>query len=534
MDPNKVGAVPLRTNTMDAGASAIHPLQKQTAVANPLDAALTPLGSSKGSSREEISEKPLASISVLSSKLGYSQVPRTMEGLRMLAKSGAWSGFLQLSEVLSAETKHPQERIQFQCCRLIALFRLRRYAYCEQHINDLGDLNDAKYRFESHPEYFENKTGSMIPFTLHLLHAEIPHRIGNTLLSLDRLYQLLSLCEREKGRIEKDIADAITCSVDGVKSVEASNHEEQEKKASPSLQAEPDTTQIPVDVTEPVVEEHSPEDAQGLSSHPSDVDLKEVADDLSLADDAHTNAPVDQPKAELLSDGDMLSSQRAVESVLESGHEDTLRNDDTETRVKSLRELSSILAQRIARIQFSIVNHHLEAKDYYSALLNLSNMSKAYDRDPYILSCIGKCYISVGDGKAAESICKQIEALFTNPDSSVIVRMMKGFLSISQGQFMPAYDHFQAAFAINPSDPSIVNNLATCCLYVGQLARAAETLEAAIKRDPNRFLTEPIVFNLCTLYEMYADNPVESKRNLQSLVVSYAPDDFDQSVLRLA
>jgi hypothetical protein len=47
-----------------------------------------------------------------------------------------------------------------------------------------------------------------------------------------------------------------------------------------------------------------------------------------------------------------------------------------------------------------------------------------------------------------------------------------------------------------------VNNLAICAIYLRRVAEAASRLEALIHKDPSKFLTDPIVFNLCTLYDL--------------------------------
>ncbi|CAN7108179.1 unnamed protein product [Brassica rapa subsp. narinosa] len=57
----------------------------------------------------------------------------------------------------------------------------------------------AHYRYESHPEIYPNRKGSLVPFALRWLHALIPTRIGNR---LEWLYTLLDFVRgriREKG-----------------------------------------------------------------------------------------------------------------------------------------------------------------------------------------------------------------------------------------------------------------------------------------------------------------------------------------------
>jgi hypothetical protein len=72
-----------------------------------------------------------------------------------------------------------------------------------------------------------------------------------------------------------------------------------------------------------------------------------------------------------------------------------------------------------------------------------------------------------------------------------------------------------------------VNNLSICCLYVKQIRTAIYRLELLIMENPARFLSDPVVFNLCTLYDLsYApDASVMKKKVLQRVASEYGVDD---------
>ena len=81
-----------------------------------------------------------------------------------------------------------------------------------------------------------------------------------------------------------------------------------------------------------------------------------------------------------------------------------------------------------------------------------------------------------------------------------------------------------------PEDGNIavaVNNLAICSLYVKQIRQAITRLEQLILGDPARFLIDPVVFNLCTLYDLsYAPETSATKKKLMQRVASeYHMDD---------
>jgi hypothetical protein len=72
-----------------------------------------------------------------------------------------------------------------------------------------------------------------------------------------------------------------------------------------------------------------------------------------------------------------------------------------------------------------------------------------------------------------------------------------------------------------------VNNLSICSLYLKQIRTAIQRLEQLITRDPSRFLSDPVVFNLCTLYDLSfaPETSLLSKKLLQKVASEYHVDD---------
>lgn len=72
-----------------------------------------------------------------------------------------------------------------------------------------------------------------------------------------------------------------------------------------------------------------------------------------------------------------------------------------------------------------------------------------------------------------------------------------------------------------------VSNYSICALYLRHMRDAIDRLEDLIKDDPLYHLVDPIVFNLCTLYDLSCspDLSVIKKMVLQKLSVKYHVDD---------
>ena len=80
-----------------------------------------------------------------------------------------------------------------------------------------------------------------------------------------------------------------------------------------------------------------------------------------------------------------------------------------------------------------------------------------------------------------------------------------------------------------------VNNYAICCMYTCELERATETLEAFILEDPTRNMTDAVVFNLCTMYELSCDNKttLARKRVLQQAAQRFSIHDLSDASFRI-
>jgi len=72
-----------------------------------------------------------------------------------------------------------------------------------------------------------------------------------------------------------------------------------------------------------------------------------------------------------------------------------------------------------------------------------------------------------------------------------------------------------------------VNNYAVCTLHLKQIKKSVERLEALIQLDPSRFMVDPVVFNLCTLYDFVCtpEMSICKKQVLQKVAAIYNIDE---------
>lgn len=122
------------------------------------------------------------------------ELTHDLSALHDLSTRGQWEAILDKisqTRALFLLTK-PHEHLTYLTYQVIALTKLRRSDEASRELDSLhNDLDGDHYRYESFPEIYPGRKGSMVPFSLRWMHALVPTKIGNRQEGLDRLYTLL-------------------------------------------------------------------------------------------------------------------------------------------------------------------------------------------------------------------------------------------------------------------------------------------------------------------------------------------------------
>lgn len=72
-----------------------------------------------------------------------------------------------------------------------------------------------------------------------------------------------------------------------------------------------------------------------------------------------------------------------------------------------------------------------------------------------------------------------------------------------------------------------VNNYSICCLHMKQNLTAIEKIENLITEDPVKLMTDAVVFNLCTMYDLSFSPEVSTnkKKILQKVAAKFNIND---------
>uniref|UniRef100_F6T120 Uncharacterized protein n=2 Tax=Ciona intestinalis TaxID=7719 RepID=F6T120_CIOIN len=86
--------------------------------------------------------------------------------------------------------------LQWWHARLSLLIRLKLYELAETEINQFGDFDKADLYFGFYPDLYPGRRGSMVPFSMRVLHAQFPLHNNKPDEALGRLYALQDTCEK--------------------------------------------------------------------------------------------------------------------------------------------------------------------------------------------------------------------------------------------------------------------------------------------------------------------------------------------------
>ncbi|XP_064604975.1 trafficking protein particle complex subunit 12-like [Liolophura sinensis] len=104
-------------------------------------------------------------------------------------------------------TQHTPHTLQLWFLRLTLLTKLRLYSLAESESQAFKNLDTADLYYDYYPQLHPGKRGSMVPFGMRILHANLPHFLGRTQDALDRLYYILAVVKKIVSNLESGGAE---------------------------------------------------------------------------------------------------------------------------------------------------------------------------------------------------------------------------------------------------------------------------------------------------------------------------------------
>ncbi|XP_066531061.1 trafficking protein particle complex subunit 12 [Hoplias malabaricus] len=150
--------------------------------------------------------------------LTANSVEQNFLGLKQLISTKNWRAAVDLTgRLLTARgqgygksgqpTSHTTESLQLWFVRLALLVKLNLFQNAEMEFEPFGNLDHPDLYYEYYPTVYPGRRGSMVPFSMRVLHAELPQYLNKPQESLDRLHSMRSVCQKILANLEEGLAE---------------------------------------------------------------------------------------------------------------------------------------------------------------------------------------------------------------------------------------------------------------------------------------------------------------------------------------
>ncbi|KAL4624077.1 trafficking protein particle complex subunit 12-like [Arapaima gigas] len=150
--------------------------------------------------------------------LTASSVEQSFVGLKQLISTKNWRAAVDLTgRLLTAHgqgygksgqpTSHSTDSLQLWFVRLALLTKLSLFQNAELEFEPFGNLDQPDLYYEYYPSAYPGRRGSMVPFSMRILHADLPQYLGKPQESLDRLHSMKTVCRQILDNLEQGMAE---------------------------------------------------------------------------------------------------------------------------------------------------------------------------------------------------------------------------------------------------------------------------------------------------------------------------------------
>lgn len=129
-----------------------------------------------------------------------------VNGIQILIKCGCIRSVINLTTKIlkDIDPTYSPYSLQIWYLRIACLMKLKLFKEAEYELVQFQEFNKKQYFYEFHSEQYPCRKGSMIPFGLRMLNAELPHYLGRSDDSIQNLYKILSIVQNVLKNLEHD------------------------------------------------------------------------------------------------------------------------------------------------------------------------------------------------------------------------------------------------------------------------------------------------------------------------------------------
>ncbi|CAI9733161.1 particle complex subunit 12-like [Octopus vulgaris] len=104
-------------------------------------------------------------------------------------------------------TLHTPHILQIWFCRIALLLKLRLYTVAHSELQNFKNLDTPDLYYQYYPGNYPGRKGSMVPFGLRLLDAQLPFYLGHNKDAVDKLYYILSVVQQIISNLESGLSE---------------------------------------------------------------------------------------------------------------------------------------------------------------------------------------------------------------------------------------------------------------------------------------------------------------------------------------
>ncbi|KAG2234640.1 hypothetical protein INT48_003448 [Thamnidium elegans] len=191
----------------------------------------------------------------------------------------------------------------------------------------------------------------------------------------------------------------------------------------------------------------------------------------------------------------------------------------------------SLWQRREVQTYLVLATHWINIRDYSSAAATMQLILTKLPDHIDVLSSLGRLYLQMGDLNSANRMFDRIQETDATAEA---IKTNKAFTLMAQGEWLQARDILQQVYEYNKDNLLVMNNLAVCEVYLGNLVKSIEILETLTENNPTSAGTcETAVLNMCTLYELRYEDATEKKIEVMKQVARWAGDSFQADCIKL-
>jgi trafficking protein particle complex subunit 12 len=177
--------------------------------------------------------------------------------------------------------------------------------------------------------------------------------------------------------------------------------------------------------------------------------------------------------------------------------------------------------RRLAEVGIKVVNALIEMGDLECAGRMLASLQPNESDDPGHRMRKALLYLKIGDTTAARNLIER------DPGAEVVDPLMQALLSFTEGRYDDARNQFERCLRTDqPAEQLILTkqNLAVAMLYTGNVEKTKAVMQELVGND---HVSQSLIFNLATLYELGSDKSKDLKLALADRLAANdsAPDE---------